>query len=182
MPNECQMTTSESEQALLACLAQRKETIVARWTEQTLLGHAEQRFLQEERDRFEDPVGHAIKTNLPRLFDALLYGATGETVEPALEAIVRVRAVQEQVASQAVSFVFLFKEIARLELKRHRNVDSTGGAMASLEARVDRMALHALDLFMKCRERIHDIRANEARRRVFVHERIALLKSNKGQS
>ena len=34
------------------------------------------------------------------------------------------------------------------------------------------MALLAFDLFMKCRERIYEIRANEAKRRIFVLERM----------
>jgi hypothetical protein len=34
------------------------------------------------------------------------------------------------------------------------------------------MALLAFDLFMKCRERIYEIKANEARRRMFLLERM----------
>ena len=38
------------------------------------------------------------------------------------------------------------------------------------------MALLAFDLFMKCREKIYEIQAEEAKRRVYVLERAQALK------
>jgi hypothetical protein len=176
------MTNLEIEKSLLDFLTQSRETIVAQWTEQTLQGHEEHRFLLEERDRFRNPIGYAVRENLPRVFDALLAGGTNGELESALEEIVRVWAVQGQSPSRAMSFVFLIREIARRELKHQMKMDPPGQAMAPLEARIDRMGLLAFDLFAQCRKRILDIKAKEARRRVFVSERMAAAKAVKGQS
>ena len=39
-------------------------------------------------------------------------------------------------------------------------------ALLVMESRIDEMALHAFDVFMKCREKIFEIRANEAKNQV----------------
>jgi hypothetical protein len=43
---------------------------------------------------------------------------------------------------------------------------------AALELRIDQLALAAIDLFKKCRERIYEIKANESRRMNFVSQRM----------
>jgi hypothetical protein len=40
-----------------------------------------------------------------------------------------------------------------------------------LEDRIDEMALLAFDVFMRCREQLYEVRANEARRRLSILER-----------
>jgi hypothetical protein len=47
-----------------------------------------------------------------------------------------------------------------------------GGSLAAVDGRIDEMALLAFDLFMKCRERMYEIKTNEAKRRIYVLERM----------
>jgi hypothetical protein len=44
-------------------------------------------------------------------------------------------------------------------------------SLASLEGRIDEMALLAFDLYMRCREQLYRIRAGEARRRASLQQR-----------
>jgi hypothetical protein len=85
---------------------------------------------------------------------------------PVLDGIVRIRAVQDFTAGQAVAFIFLLKRVIREELKGEVRVQPGGDGLAAVEERIDEMALLAFDLFMKCRERIYEIRVNEAKRRL----------------
>lgn len=146
-------------------LEQKRSAILKQWMTRTLQSYADQtsRFLQEEKDPFRNPVGHVLKEGLPVLFDELLGGMDSAALTPALDGIVRIRAVQDFTASQAVAFVFLLKKIVHAEL--------AGEDLAALEERIDELALLAFDLFMECREKIYEIKANEAKRRVFVMER-----------
>lgn len=146
-------------------LERKRSAILKEWIARTLQSYADQtsRFLLDEKDPFRNPVGHALKEGLPVLFDELVGGMDAARITPALDSIVRIRAVQDFTASQAVAFVFLLKRIVHEEL--------AGENLAALEERIDELALLAFDLFMKCREKIYEIKANEARRRVFVMER-----------
>ncbi len=156
-------------EAILEVLRRRRETVIQNWLQRTIETYPEQisRFLQREKDPFRNPVGQALKEGIPALFDELVGEMNVERMTPPLLGIVRVRAVQDFTASEAVAFVLLLKPIVRGE------VGGSAGAedLAAVDERIDRVVLLAFDLFMKCREKIYEIKADEARRRVYLLER-----------
>lgn len=117
---------------------------------------ATRRFLLAEKDVFRNPVGAALREGIPRLAEELCGGMNGEAVAQALEGIVRIRAVQDFSARQAVEFLFLAKQALRETLP--------GEAESALESRVDEMALTAFDLYVRCREQLFEVRLAESRR------------------
>ncbi len=144
---------------------QTREAIAEAWLERILRTYPSQasRFLKNEKDSFRNPAGHAFKEALPILLDELLLGMDKEKIVPALDSIVRVRAVQAFTPSQAVAFVFELKEVLR-----------TSGLDSDVEQifdRIDQLALMAFDIFQHCREQVYQSRVEETRRRVFVLER-----------
>jgi hypothetical protein len=164
----------EGARSLVEVLAAGKDAIVGQWLARTLQTYPEHtsRFLGGEEDRFRNPVGYTLREALPRLFDELLGDMDAARIAPLLDGIVRIRAVQDFTAAQAVAFLFLLKKVVREALGGAAPGGVTGGEVASLEERIDEMALLAFDLFVKCRERIYEIRTNEARRRVHLLERM----------
>lgn len=147
---------------------QAKQGIAEQWLSLTLDTYQEHtaRFLLCEKDPFRNPVGCALKEGLPILLDELLGGMNAASLAPALEGIIRIRAVQDFTPSQAVGFLFLLKGILRRESK------ALPEALAALEDRIDELALLGFDLFMKCRERIYQVKADEGRRKVDLLERM----------
>jgi hypothetical protein len=121
------------------------------------------RFLIEEKDRFRNPAGHVLRESLPVLLEEVLGEMNLERLAPALEQVVKVRAVQDFTASQAVGFVFLLKDVLRQS--------QPGGLEPAVEQRIDQMVLLAFDLFVKCREKMDEIKAGEARRSTYVLDR-----------
>jgi hypothetical protein len=174
---------AEGAPPLMEALAAKKSAIIRAWLArafQTYPGNTS-RFLGQENDPFRNPVGHTLREAFPVLLDAVLGGADTVGVTSALDGIVRIRAVQNFTAGQAVAFVFLLKPVIRetLHFPPHPPLSPLGGEdkgeganqledLAVLERRIDEMALLAFDLFMKCRERIYEIKANEARRRIEI--------------
>jgi hypothetical protein len=94
------------------------------------------------------------------------------TITSVLDGIVRIRAVQDFTAGQAMAFLFVLKKVVREALQDEIQSCPDGDGLAAVEGRIDEMALLAFDLFMKCRERIYEIKANEAKRRIYVLERM----------
>jgi hypothetical protein len=149
-------------------LADKRSAVIQEWFERTLQSYPEQTsgFLRGEKDPFRNPVGHTLREGLGVLFDEILGEMDEVRITAALDAIVRIRAVQDHTASEAVAFLFLLKEVLRDK--------PPAGDLAMLENRIDRVALLAFDLYMKCREKIYEIKAEEAKRRVYVLERACL--------
>lgn len=148
--------------------SERKRAVAREWLALTLQTYPSQstQFLLHETDRFRNPVGQTLKDGFPLLVDELFGDMNSGAVRQALEGIVRIRAVQNFSAREAVGFIFLLKQILQPEL-------SVGGAMGlELDRRVDEMVLAAFDLYVQCRGQISDIQVNEARRRVALLERI----------
>jgi len=138
--------------------------IAEAWLAATLGSYPEHtaRFMTRDGDPFRNPVGHALKESLPAIVDGLFGDTEVSELEPHLDDIVRIRAVQDFTPSQAVSFLFDLKKILRR---------SPGGSVSEqdlqrLDARIDELALLGFDLYMRCREKTYEIRAQAAHRRV----------------
>ena len=146
-------------------LARRRDAIVGEWLARTLRSYPlhTARFLLQDPDPFRNPVGQALQRGLPALFDELLGTMDAIRVRSSLDSIVRIRAVQDFTPSQAVGFVFLLKEVLREQ----------GPVPAEFERRIDQLALAAFDLYMECREKIAEIKVDEARRAVGAVNRAA---------
>ena len=120
-------------------------------------------FYEKAKDPFANPVGASVRAALGPLFDALLSDAPLREYTPHLDHVIRVRCVQDVPASQAVGFVFLLKGILR-EVLASQVADARAlTALMVLDARIDRMAACAFDVYVMHVRKIADIRVREMR-------------------
>ncbi len=126
------------------------------------------RFLKKQKDRFANPVGSAISQGIEGLFDELLQGMDSGRVSTFLDNIIKVRAVQDFSPSQAMAFIFLLKKVIREELGGEIQEDGLAEELLRLESRIDILALLSFDIYMKCREKIYEIRVNEVKNTVHM--------------
>ncbi len=135
-----------------------EQAILQRWIERTLKSYPDGMagFLGEEQDPFRNPVGHTLRENLATLLHELMGTMERERVTPALDALVRMRAVQNFSPAEAVRFVFGLRQAV---------FEVSGAVPDSLATRIDELALMAFDQYMSCREQIFELRAKEMRRR-----------------
>jgi hypothetical protein len=148
-------------------LAERRSAILERWLEQTFASYPSQTawFLRNEKNRFRNPVGNTLREGLATLLNEITGEMDTAKVRPALESIVRLRAVQDFTAAQATGFVFALREILYDNLE--------GGGPPTWQKRIDEMALLAFELYTRCREEIYEIKARERQREVFVWEKMS---------
>jgi hypothetical protein len=97
----------------------------------------------------------------------LVQGSDHDKVYPFLDDIIRIKAVQDFSPSQAVSFIFLLKQVLRDTMKKEIRENSIAEELALLESRIDEMILLSFDIYVKCRERIYEIKADEVKRMTF---------------
>ncbi len=151
-------------------LIEKKPAILKKWFEAVTETYPENTsaFLKQQKAQFANPVGYNLAEGLEGLFEALLQGVILDKVSTFLDSIVRIRAVQAFTPSEAVAFIFQLKKIIRQELgtevlQQHRMIEE----FIALDAAIDDLALFSFDIFIKCREKIYEIKANEARNMTF---------------
>ncbi len=135
------------------------EDIVQRWVERTLASYPPEThpFLNGEQDPFRNPVGHTLRKNLATLVDELLGEMDKNRIAEALDALVRMRAVQNFSPTDALRFVFDLRAVMQ---------ESSGAVPEPLLSRIDELALMAFDQYMSCREQIFELRVRELRSRM----------------
>ncbi len=156
-------------------LLQHQSALAERWLDRTVATYpaGAGTFLKGQRNQFANPVGHTLKTGLAALGELLIerLGSDDlgdEELCAQLEPIVKIRSVQEFTPSQAVGFVFLFKAVVREQLASELRDARPAllNELSSFDARIDRLALLAFDVFTNCRDRFFEIRVNDVKRRV----------------
>jgi hypothetical protein len=159
---------------LAEALAHSRDAILDRWIESVIVGYPEDtaRFLRRQADRFANPVGASLRDGLAEVLDGVLAGADPGALEPALDRVIRVRAVQDLSPAAAVGFVFELKRLLREGLGDGQA--SSTVALAEIESSVDRAALTAFEVYMRCREQVWAIRNAEVKNlSVGIMERVA---------
>ncbi len=125
-------------------------------------------FLKKQKAQFTNPVGYTLAEGLEGLFEALLKGMIPDTLKTFLDSIIRIRAIQDFVPSETVSFVFLLKKIVRQELGNEiLQQPRMNDELTAFDSSIDELALYSFDIYMNCREKIYELKANEARSMTF---------------
>ncbi|MBF0508108.1 MAG: RsbRD N-terminal domain-containing protein [Deltaproteobacteria bacterium] len=163
--------------ALIDLLTKKKSVIVSRWFDAVLESYPQETatFMKSQKNRFANPVGCTLAKEVEDVYSALLKGSGDTEIVPFLDNIVRIRAVQDFSASAAVSFVFLLKRVVRQELGKEIKQNDLTDELLAFESQVDKLALLSFDIYMSCREKIYEIRVNEARSNVHMLLRKAKL-------
>ncbi len=151
-------------------LIAKKPVIVKKWFDAVADTYQEHTasFLKKQKAQFTNPVGYTLSEGLEALFDVLLKGLIPDTVKIFLDSIIRVRAIQDFTPSEAVSFIFLLKKIIRQELGNEiLQQPGMNDELAAFDSSIDELALYSFDIYMNCREKIYELKANEARNMTF---------------
>jgi hypothetical protein len=146
-------------------LTEKRDAILDRWLQlimETYPAGAVKLFSQN-RDRFQNPVRHTVSEGIKLLYDELLTERSPKGAAPCLDDVIRIRSVQEFSPSEAVAFVFLLKDAIRECLGETYNEPHLSREIRRIESRIDRLALTAFDKYMTCREKIFEIRLNQAK-------------------
>jgi hypothetical protein len=142
-----------------------KTAILKRWFDLILETYPSDTatLMRKERDPFGNPVGSTIFHAIEVLFQGLCENADGVALSPSLDAIVKIRSVQDFSPSKGVVFVFLLKKAIEESLKGEIERPGVGQEWLGFQARIDELGLQAFDLYVACREKICEIRVNQAR-------------------
>ena len=159
-------------------LSQNKAAITKKWFALAIETYPSDtaKFLKSQKNPFANPVGRTIYQGLETLFAELLKGIDYETITSSLDPIIRIRAVQNFTPSQATGFIFFLKNVIRESLRKEILEEQIINELLLFESKIDELSLIAFNLYMQCREKIYELKANEMKNRTFrAFERAGLV-------
>ena len=150
-------------------MIQRRSALCDRWLDALLADYGAETAAKwgREKDPFANPVGHAFRIGAPRLIEVISSdGEIEAAAAAALEPIIKIRSVQDFAPSRAVSFVFMLRDTVRAEFAAELAQGTRGAELAAIERRIERLALLAFDVYVRCREQVFRLRQEELKRSV----------------
>jgi hypothetical protein len=152
-------------------LEKRKSVILKKWYDQVVDTYPAETalFLKQQKDAFSNPVGKTTRDSLHALLSELLKPEMdSESVHSHLDPIVRIRAVQAMFTpSQAAGFVYFLKDIIREVLGRELDDVDRLNRLLVFERRIDDMGMAAFNIYMKCREAVFQMKANQEKNKIY---------------
>lgn len=151
---------------LKSLLLEKRPLILRKWSDVILESYPVETasFLKKQVSRFANPVGHTIAETLEGIFGHILEKTEPDKLSALLDSIIRIRAVQDFSPSQALAFIPAFKKIIREVLGGKVLENNIPEELSALEYYIDDLSLSSFDIYMKCREKIYELKANEQKR------------------
>ncbi|MDO5674855.1 MAG: RsbRD N-terminal domain-containing protein [bacterium] len=152
---------------LAKAIAAKQKQILDIWLERTLNSYRSPGFFIKSQDLFANPVGMQVRSGLAAVFELLCEEANQEAFARPLDQVVRIRAVQDFSASQAVVPFLELKWVVKEVLGADAQSGPLAGQLNEFDCAVERVALMAFDLYCRCREqlylnRIHELKSGRA--------------------
>ncbi len=148
-------------------LQENKQSIIKAWFNVIVNSYPEKtaKFLTRQKDQFANPVGAIVSKEMENIFDELLQEKSSEHLVEYIDAIVRVRAVQDFKPSGAVGFFWKLKHVVREKIGSKVEEYRLQEELNHFEDKIELLCLEAFDVFMNCREKIWELKAKEAQDR-----------------
>ncbi len=148
-------------------LARKKGNIVKKWFDRVVETYPVevQKVFRQQNDPFANPVGSTIFQSLEGLCDELAGRPDFKKVRSFLDGIVRIRAIQDFIPSQAVVFLPLLRGVLKEEIGEEVRQNRLYAEWLEVESRIDEFLLLAFDIYMECREKIFQLKNEERQTR-----------------
>jgi hypothetical protein len=149
-------------------LAEKKSAILQGWLDRILEVYpgGSRDFFQKNQDPFSNPIGSTIREGIEKLFQEILEPTEVAQSRSLLDPNIRIRAVENLSPSQALAFIPLLKEIIKEALGDRILERVSSREWMILTGKIDQLTLQALDIYMECREKIHQLKIKELKNRM----------------
>ncbi len=158
-------------------LTEKKSVILRAWHDAVLaMPEGKTSDLLEKQNALKrGTMGRSLAQEMEGLFDALLQGVVPDEVSRSLDNMIATMAADDFRASEAVAFILEVKKAVRKELGNEAlNDPHLQEELEAWNSVVDDLALFAFDIYVRSRESVLELKADEAKK-----ETLKLLKKAK---
>lgn len=144
-------------------LLEKRPAILAGWLESILEAYPEgsRDFFRNKGDSFSNPIGSTLRQGIEKLYQEILHPTDAAISGSLLGPIIRIRALENLLPSQAIGFIPLLKEIIKEGLEGRFLESPYFREWLILSDTIDRLTLQAFDIYMECREKVHQLKVKE---------------------
>jgi hypothetical protein len=144
-------------------LTEKKSAILEGWLDRILEVYpaGSRDIFRKNPDPFSNPIGSTIRDGIEKLFQEILEPTDVARSRLILDPIIRIRAVENLSPSQAMGFLPLLKEIVKESLGDRFLESVSSREWMTLNCKIDQLSLQAFDIYMECREKIHQLKIKE---------------------
>lgn len=121
-------------------------------------------FFKKEIDQFTNPFAYHIEESFRGLVEALGEEFSWDKIDPYLDKLAQIRAVQEVTPSTACLFFLDLKKILREHYGEKIIEDFGVRPFLELEDKINSFLLRFIDFYQRYRERLYEIRLEEWKR------------------
>ncbi len=146
-------------------LSEVRSAVVAEWFESTMKEYSAKTaaVYTGVGDRFSNPVGTTFLKAMEAVVGYLADGtADRDRIRSQLDEVVKIRALQNISPSDALTFLFRLKDILLRHLGRKLN-DENARELLNIETEIDRFSQDSFDTYVRCREKLYELRNKEVR-------------------
>lgn len=149
-------------------LQKHRDTVIKEWVEVIYGTYPFDTvgFLRSQSNSFSNPVGAKTRKAAEAIVTALLAPTLeSEDVSPAVDELIRVRAIQKFTPEQAMAVIFYLKNIIRKHCKPALTDMAAYQALLEVESRIDSVALLGFRVYSECRDKVQQMRVDEFKRK-----------------
>lgn len=153
---------------LTELLARRRTAILKGWLDRVFATYPAKtaKFLKNQTDQFANPVGNRFRVSCEAILDAMISGFDPHQICQDLDNIIEIRAIQQFSPSQVLSFILLLKDVLNEEFEEELQSLAGLSELRDLEKKIDQILLFAIDILVRRREQVYELRVNEMKRSV----------------
>lgn len=163
---------------MAAYLEKHHDKLLEEWFELLIKSYPEEsvKYFEKHKNAFTNPVGSNIYMSMDHILRELAGECDANKIYTELQMILKIRAVQDMKASQAVSFIMAFKPLLAKVLEKEINKGEISWAeMEDFYGYIDTIALLGLDIYVESRELIYKLRIEQIKQTNDILEKANLL-------
>ncbi len=124
-------------------------------------------------DRFSNPIGFTLSEGIEEIFSVLVGEKSLAEIDPALERLIKLRALQEADQAGPLGFLFSLKKIVRKSCGAYSSQFTEFGELLELEDRIDGIIRKAHGIYVQAREKILQLQVNEMKNKTYMFRKLA---------
>ncbi|MFN4131747.1 MAG: RsbRD N-terminal domain-containing protein [Caldimicrobium sp.] len=121
-------------------------------------------YFKKEVDQFTNPFAYHIEECFKGIVEALGEEFSWEKIDPYLDKLAQIRAVQERVFSVAAMFFLDLKKIIREQFGEKIISDFGVESFLEFEDKINSLLIRFIDFYQRYRERLYEIKLEEWKR------------------
>lgn len=152
---------------ILNFLKDNSSEIIAKW-QQAIIDTYPQgagKFLSVSKSQFGNPIGYSLQNDLPKIYAELCGDMNTDVLTTAIEAIIKIRAVQEFSVAEAVGFINLLKSIILIEANTYFSDKEFLESYLKFDKKIEVANGIAFEKYLEMKMKLSEIKINEIKNR-----------------